>query len=217
MVQFRSCRRQDEEDFRAVALTLELAQTVAVGPFNPHIITPEWLVRWKVLPDQEVMIRVAPVIDGAAFRFGSLEWQVDPRRLVVASSTVAEDCGKYVSDVLRLLCHTPVLAIGHNFHYTSNLSDWGSSPLPLLGPVRFEDLPGGEEVRWAGVFRREDARIEMTLGRSNREIVVLCNHHRNTDPRNVEQAQVAAQLFRHDYESSLVFLRELLGQEVSHV
>ncbi len=199
-----------------MALTLELAQTVAVGPFNPHIITPGWLVRWNVLPDQEVNIRMAAVTDGAAFRFGRLEWQVDPRRLMVSSQTMDDDCGHYVSEVLRLLPHTPVRAVGHNFHFGGSLEDWGERPLPVLGQRSFEGLDQAEEVRWMGVFRRGDVRIEMTLGRSPSTVVVLFNFHRNTEPHNIEQAQAAAQLFRQDYEASRTMLRDLLGQEESH-
>jgi hypothetical protein len=202
-----------------VALILDLAQSVAVGPFNPHIITPEWLVRWNVLPDQEVNIRLAPVIDGSAFRFGRLEWEVDPRRLMVSSQTLVDerghDAGHYVSEILRLLPHTPVSAVGHNFHFVSSLGDWEGRPLPLLGRRGLQELGQAEGVRWAGVFRRGETRIEITLGHNRETVVVLFNHHHNTNPRAIEEAQAAAHLLRPNFETSRAMLRELLDQEVN--
>lgn len=202
-----------------MALNLQLAQTVAVGPFNPYIITPNWLVRWNVLREQDVNIRVAPLIDGAAFRFDRLEWQVDPRRLIVSSETLNDNqghnTGYYVCQVLSLLPHTPVQAVGHNFHFASSLDDWGSRPLPMLGQHSLEDLEQAEEVRWTGLFQREQVRVQMTIGRSHKEIVVLFNFHHKTDPQAIEPAQEAARLFLSDYESSKKMLRQLLSQEVT--
>lgn len=197
-----------------MAVSRELVQTVAVGPFNPHIITPEWLVRYKVLPDQEVQLRLGALIDGVAFRFKRTEWQVDSRRLLVASTTEADDCGELVAKVLELLPHTPVKAVGHNFHFLcSNRESWKDSPLPLLGKKGFGDLSQLEQSRWTGIFEKAPVRIEMTVGHAEDGLVVLFNHHRNT--KNIEEAKAATRHFRHDFDVSRAMLRDMLGQEIA--
>lgn len=197
-----------------MALTLELAQTVAVGPFNPHIITPEWLVKWNVVPDQEAEFRLGVLADGAAFRFGKVEWQVDDRRLMVSTPTFTDDCGALVAKVLDLLPHTPVRAVGHNFHFLcKSRQEWGNSPLPALGEKDLGEVPQLEQSRWTGIFRHDGVRVELTVVDAEDGVVVLLNHHRVTN--NIDDAKAAAQQFRQDCEVSLGLLRDLLNQEIT--
>jgi hypothetical protein len=198
-----------------VALTLELAQTVALGPFNPYIITPEWLARTGILPAGEAEIRFKVIGEGAAFEFQGVGWEVDLRRLVVSS--LEHDCGDLVAQVLNELHHTPVRAIGHNFHYSCSLPDWGDEPLPTLGGRTRADLSGVaslEQVRWTGMLRSEGARVEVTCVQGEEQVVVLVNHHRETDPRSRESVMLAAKHFRRDQESSEKLLRSLFNQGV---
>ena len=141
----------------AVPATLELAQTVAIGAFNPYVITPGWLVKYGICTrDEEVNIRMVPLGEGASFDFGLVEWQVDGQKLGVSSASATIDCGGMVSQVLDLVPHTPVRAIGHNFHFTASRAEWGDRPRPNLGDRGLEDLDGAEQVRWSGIFRRND-------------------------------------------------------------
>src|SRR5271166_6274738 len=121
----------------AVALRLEDAQTLALGPFNPHIITPEWLVKNEVCRDEEVEIRFTPMSHGMAFNFKKVKWQVDSRTLMVSSSE--KNCGDLVSRVMALLHHTPIKAVGNNFHYACGREQWGQSPLPMIGTKGRDD------------------------------------------------------------------------------
>ena len=199
-----------------MALTLELAQTVAVGPFNSHIITPEWLVRCNVLPEQEIQIRFGTIGDGTAFRFGKIEWQVNSRRLMVSTSTLTEDCGDLVAKVLELLPHTPVRAVGHNFHFLCNSrEEWRSSPVPALGTKEFGDFTDLVQSRWTGIFQKSGVRIELTIGYADDGVVVLLNHHRITN--TIEEAQEAARQFRRDLDVSRAYLGDLLKQELRDV
>jgi hypothetical protein len=197
-----------------VPLSLETAQTLALGPFNPHIITPEWLVKNKVCEDAEVEIRFIPLSQGLAFSFKEVQWQIDSRLLMVASRKA--NCGELVAKVVGLLPHTPVRAVGNNFHYACGKEDWGKSPLPMLGGNRsgaLADLGRVEQTRWACVIRRDDVRIEVTVAEDEPGMAILFNFHRET--KNAEEACKAAGYFEGDQRWSQELLRRLVGQEVA--
>ena len=59
-----------EEVCRTVAVTLELAQTIAIGAFNPYLIRPDWLVKFKICPDEPLEVRLVPIGGGAVFSVG---------------------------------------------------------------------------------------------------------------------------------------------------
>ena len=197
----------------AVALRLEDAQTLALGPFNPHIITPEWLVRYKVCPDEEVEIRFTPINHGMAFNFKKVKWQVDSRTLMVSS--VEKDCGDLVAKVMDLLHHTPVRAVGNNFHYACAKEQWGQSPLPKIGRKGRDDLGTFgyvEQTRWVGVFFRDKVRIEVTVAQSDAGVAVLFNFHRET--KDSQEAQAAAKCFDADKEATRELLEGFFNQRV---
>jgi hypothetical protein len=208
---------------------LELAQTVAIGAFNPYVVTPDWLVRFKVLPEKgECSVRLAPLGGGAAFEFdfGSarIQCQVDNQKLSVSSSDRSVNCGKTVSQVLDLLPHTPVQAIGHNFHFTASKEEWGGRPAPTLGVKKFADFEEAEQVRWVGAFRRGEIRIETTLAYEADAVAILFNHHRTmnlelarkaeTAQEQIAQAREAAEQFHEDFEVSRELLWSLFEMEL---
>ncbi len=194
-----------------MALTLELAQAVALGPFNPYIITPEWLARTGILPAGEAETRFKDIGEGTAFEFQRVSWEVDLRRLVVSS--LEKDCGDLVAKVLDQLRHTPVRAVGNNFHFACTLDEWGTSPLPSLGK-NLAEVATFEQTRWAGVIRREGVRIEVTVVSGDDSLAVLINHRRETDVRDFQIAIAAAKQFAHDRQISEQLLGSLLSQEV---
>jgi hypothetical protein len=209
---------------QAVPLTLELAQTVVVGAFNPYVITPDWLVRFGFYREDEgVNVRLVPLGQGAAFEVGCVEWQVDNQRLSVASSERSEDCGGTVSRVLSLLPHTPVQALGHNFHFSATREEWGGRPAPMLGGRGLQDFTDAEQVRWVGAFRLDETRIEATLAYEMDAVAILLNHHRTMDlerarrartaEEQVAQARGAAEKFREDFEVSRKLLRSFFEME----
>ena len=211
-------------------LTLELAQTVAIGAFNPYVITPDWLVRFGGYPGKnECTVRLVPLGGGAAFDFEfeekRVQWEVDHQRLSVASSAPYVDCGSAVSEVLALLPHTPVQAMGHNFHFTASKEEWGNGPVPMLGNKRLEDFQEAEQVSWAGMFRQDDARIEITLAYEAGAVAILLNHHRTmnaelarkakTAGEQIAQARKAAEKFLDDFKVSRELLSSLFEVELS--
>jgi hypothetical protein len=195
-------------------VSLETAQTLALGPFNPHIINPEWLVKNKVCEDAEVEIRFLPLSQGLAFSFKDVQWQIDFRLLMVASRK--ENCGNLVAKVIELLPHTPVRAVGNNFHYAASRDDWSQSPLPMLGTARgggLEDFGRVEQTRWGCVIRRDDVRVEVTVAEDEPGMAILFNFHREV--KNTEDACKAAGHFDSDYRWSQNMLSRISGQEVA--
>ena len=86
---------------------------------------------------------------------------MDGQKLGVSSASPAVDSGHKVSQVLDLLPHTPVRAVGHNFHFTASKAVWEARPSPKLGDLGMEQLEGAGQVRWSGIFRQNDTRLEL--------------------------------------------------------
>jgi hypothetical protein len=195
-------------------LSLETAQALAIGSFNPHIISPEWLVKNKVCEDAEVEIRFMPLSQGLAFSFKDVQWQIDSRLLMVASRK--ENCGNLVAAVIRLLPHTPVRQVGNNFHYAASRDDWNQSSLPMLGSARdggLGDFGRLEQTRWGCVLRKDEVRVEVTVAQDEPGMAVLFNFHRET--KSAEDACKAAESFESDRQRSRDILGRLAGQEVA--
>ena len=195
-------------------LSLESAQTLAIGWFNPHIVTPEWLVNNEVCEDAEVEVRFIPLSQGVAFSFKDVQWQIDSRLLMASSRK--ENCGGLISKIIKLLPHTPIRAVGNNFHYAASREDWNESPLPTLGDSRYsgvDEFGKVEQTRWGCVFRKDDVRVEVTVAEDEPGMAVLFNFHRET--KNAEEASKAAQHFEDDRRWSQDMLRRLSGQEVA--
>src|SRR5262249_37537647 len=169
----------------------------------------------KIQREGEVGINFKVLGDGAAFRMQRVNWEVDLRRLV--ASSLHDDCGDLVAKVLEQLPHTPVRAVGHNFHYTGSDQDWGDSPIPALrwnAKKTPEEPMEFEQVRWTGTFRRNGTKVEVVVVADEEQFAVLFNNHRETDPRNAQSAILAAREFQRDREASEGLLRTLLSQEV---
>jgi hypothetical protein len=151
-------------------------------------------------------------------------WQVDNQRLSVASSDRSVDCGETVSRVLTLLPHTPVKALGHNFHFSATKQEWGERPAPMLGGRGLEDFEDAEQVRWVGAFHRGETRIEVTLAYEADAVAILLNHHRTMNfelarraeraEDQIAQARRAAERFRDDFEVSRELLRSFFEMEL---
>jgi hypothetical protein len=197
-----------------VALSLEIAQTLALGPFNPHIISPEWLVKNGICTDEEVEIRFVPMNQGIAFSFRDVHWQIDFRSLLIASRE--KSCGELAATVIEKLHHTPIRAVGNNFHYAGTREQWGNSPLPMPGATGWGGFPPVgivEQLRWTAVFSRADVRIEITLAQTEAGMAVMFNFHRET--KSSEEARHAALRFDEDKQTSGELLARLFAQGVT--
>jgi len=206
------------------SISLDLAQTVAVGPFNPHIVEPGWLIRQNVCAAEDFrgfdFVSNGEANEGI-FRFADLEWQVDYSRLVV--STPGYVRGKSsrpdekVAGVIQLLRHTPVRAIGHNFHFSCPIGEWNGDRLPQLGS---ESIPNREGLsprsfRWVGTYEGDESRVELTIVNSQIDclVIVLFNHERPTNPADFETSIRAARAFDDDLSMTRRLMRDVLHVE----
>ena len=120
---------------------------------------------------------------------GPMEWEVDYRRLMISSPSIRikarETCGDKAAKVMKLLSHTPVEAVGHNFHFSCGLEDWSDKPSPQLGGRKIGDFSDAQQFRWVGVFRRDDVQIEVALAVAPLEgVAVRFTHERRTVPED---------------------------------
>lgn len=201
-------------------MTLELAQAVAIGPFNPHIITPSWLSRWKVCQGEvDADLMGYWENDGNSFIAGDLEWDVSFERLSVSANGTGEglDCGAAVAKVLGLLNHTPVAAVGNNFHFVCPVREWASGVIPRLGEQTAEEM-GATEVGWAGKLRVDGELVEVDLvfpvADPGGDVVARFNFERRGMGTPMwEGAAAAAREFPGDYRRATKLVRQLFRAE----
>lgn len=128
-----------------MAVQLISRNTVVRGEFNRAIIVPRWLVAQEILPDGEVEFAVSDAADQPRqFRFAGFMWNVAHDRLVIAARPdidVEADTGSVAAKVLRILIHTPVTAVGHNFLFES--TEAIASCVPALGARPMSELAEG--------------------------------------------------------------------------
>lgn len=199
-------------------LTLDLAQTVVIGRFNPYIVTPAWLVAEGVCPESEADDPLEPddSDDGPstrAFDLGGYEWEVGFGRLAVSAWEPARDCGRPAAAVLDKLTHTPVEAVGHNFTFVCGSLTWGSRPMPQLSGASHSDRRP-VETRWVGLYREADGeRVEVELTAVPNEVVVV---RLNFDRRvpDGKSARDAARRFPTDYARAGRLIQELFQIDV---
>ena len=195
-------------------LSLDKANTVARGHFNPHIIHPLWLAQQEVWDQLDTEVAFGALTRGLAFRGKDIEWEVDFDHLIVSS--LVHDCGAIVGRVLTKLPHTPIRAIGNNFTYGASLEEWDPDFVPTLGgrgPSEFEQIGNPDQVRWSGTFTRQDSQVEVSVAYGLGGVAVLFNHHRPIS--TPEQAVAAANEFSRDKAASEHLLRNLFAQEVT--
>ena len=77
----------------------------------------------------------------------------------------------------------------------------------------FEGVGKTDQLRWAGVFVRDQVRIEITLAQSESGLIVMFNFHRET--KTSKEARAASERFNEDKESSRKLLKKLFNQGVS--
>lgn len=140
-----------------MAVQLISRNTVVRGEFNRAIIVPRWLVAQEILPDGEVEFAVSDAADQPRqFRFAGFMWNVAHDRLMIAARQEIEaETGPVAARILRILSHTPVTAVGHNFLFES--TEAIASCVPALGTRPMSDLAGG----LGGEFRSSTCEVKI--------------------------------------------------------
>jgi hypothetical protein len=95
--------------------TVQLASCVAVGRFNPAILTPPWLIEQEILTNSEAEIGQPLGSSILQFRAAGFMWQASLNKLEVHAESPDSDPGEFVAQVLEKLPHTPIRAVGNNF------------------------------------------------------------------------------------------------------
>lgn len=203
----------------SMGVRLFQVDTVVLGRFNPHIISPPWLAKEKIVEAESVQVSIAVVDRDVAFRFktGDLTWQVDYSRLVISTDKIS-DTSALAAKVVQKLYHTPVSAMGNNFCFRCELSQWRGR-LPQLGNVNIDALKGYGPVQvvgWRASISQEESLIvtaDMTVEPADpASVIVNVNYHRPVN--DAEAVVVAARSFQEDLDSSKKFLDTLFGQKV---
>jgi hypothetical protein len=116
------------------------------------------------------------------------------------------------------LYHTPVSAMGNNFCFHCELSQW-CGRLPQLGNVTIEALKKHGPVQavvWrASITQKENLIVtgDMTVEPADpASVIVNVNYHRPVN--DAEAVIVAARSFQEDLDSSKKFLDTVFGQKV---
>ena len=196
--------------------------TVVLGRFNPHIISPPWLAKEAIIAEQEpVEAEIALMGRTVAFRFktGDLTWQVDYTRLIISTEKIS-DTAAMAAKVVEKLPHTPLTAIGNNFRYRCSLSQW-KGRLPKLDDVGFDQLKRYGEVQsvgWKASVRHSDGMtvntdvsLEPTAESLSPMLTVNINYHRQV--QSAADLIAAAHRFDEDRKASVTFLESLLREK----
>jgi hypothetical protein len=147
---------------------------------------------------------IAVVDRDVAFRFktGELMWQVDYSRLVISTDKIS-DTSALAAKVVEKLPHTPVSAMGNNFCFRCDFSQWRGR-LPQLGDVSIEALKehgAVQAVGWrASISQKENLTVtaDMTVEPADpASVIVNVNYHRPVN--DAEAVVVAARSFQEDW------------------
>lgn len=191
--------------------------TVVVGKFNPHIITPDWLKKEAIAESDSAELLFGVSGREVTFRFktGRLEWQVDYNRLTITSDDVSQNTARKAAEVIEKLPHTPLSALGNNFHFEGDSSHWGAG-LPSLGKkCDFKSLTAqGKvlEVAWSCKVEKQGFLLGVSVEQKEDIIRVHMNIHRPISSK--DEAIDAANQFATDLKTSKEFLQDVIGETV---
>lgn len=109
---------------------------VMVGAFNPAIIQRQWLVAQSIVEHAaaevpEMEVSVTPQATRYRFRTGGLTWTVSSDRVILETEQSWQRIQASAIAMLQCLPHTPVAAIGMNFHKRVPSESW-KLPYPRL-------------------------------------------------------------------------------------
>lgn len=163
-------------------MDLKQSSVVVVGALNPAIVEPVWLIENKIVatPPQDAPIPMMQSPGRIEFEIEGFHWAVDRMRLTIQSDTERSPAA-VVKKLFSELKHTPVRAIGHNFHFRSGLSDWRGGRPELAGCVGFKPEGCQEQIasRWLGAWKREGSVVQVDVEMSDQAALVRVNVERS--------------------------------------
>lgn len=198
-----------------MSLTLSKTGVAITGHFNPHIISPNWLIRERILdssgPVKGTMLLGSPELE-IRFNIGDMEWAVHGTRLSIDAKTGSRPA-EVAAQVMEKLPHTPVNAVGLNFVYSCDRDNW-SGPNPQLGRLTRESLQELGDVQatgWRTAINYNDGVLVNVVFQIETDVVLNFNFHRSVE--NTAEAIKAVRLFSQDQECSQSLIDTLLKQD----
>jgi len=188
-------------------VTLQSANIILSGHFNPYLISPEWLRRQSIWTPSDVHVVAAGLRqDSIRFKGDGVEWMLSFDRLAIASTS--EDCQSLAITILELLPHTPIFSTGANFVFQDE-------SIGIIHPVfsRFHGLiPANlavpELFKWSFLFHEDDARVEVIFVGGEQGGTFSVNRHRKTE--SAREASNALSHFPADLTRSRQLVQELV-------
>lgn len=191
----------------------KLTTIIVLGAWNPSILTPAWLHKYKVietLPDKpELNLEFAT--HRITFSAGDLTWSIDQSRLELRLK-VLSDVGQYAARILGLLPHTPVRGIGTNFVFQCPASEWPQACSWQLSGVPL-DISGAKQVQWSVVHTEKETQLSRTVTRRpDGDVQIAFNFHRPTS--SAESAAEFAANWERDRDLAVEMLRSEFKIEI---
>ena len=208
-----------------MAFRFEKASCVVVGTFNMYILHPQWLIKNKFIDDPiEVGFETSLARPGFRFRFekAKIIWNVAPDRLTIETQDPQVDCGKAIADILRILPHTPLFALGNNTHYQADSSEFATLSQPIRDFPRTESpTPDNKVVQrtfHVGIKRAEQETVNLQIAIKENSIELACNVHVDLGGRGTpsDSAIAAAERFFGDRVESKLLAQHFFGTAIDH-
>ncbi len=193
---------------RRLSVRLQSNDVIVLGAWNPAIVQPDWLSERKVVESSTPeSLSANPLTKGFFFKMDNVNWIIDEQRLQIWGAG-GTDTGVFAARVLSLLSHTPVQAIGTNFHFQTGVGEWPSTRLPKLGDWTLETSPTKlqfKQFTWVGTRKMgSDTSCQITLTHAEDALSLNVNLHRDADA--VRAAQFAG-AWRQDWQA----VREIIS------
>ena len=170
-----------------------MSSIVLLGRFNPLIFQPEWLLKNKIIGEQEASAAREGGIEAihpevASINLSSKKLIVEPARLTL---TVTEEpyvqAKDFVVLCLSILPHTPITAIGINRHLTIRAKDndqWNRFGDALAPKAPWGDLVSDDKGDRIGGLRamtmEQSKRLDGLKGYIRVQLEALTNGHPDT-------------------------------------
>ncbi|MBN2476069.1 MAG: hypothetical protein JXB62_15770 [Pirellulales bacterium] len=199
-------------------IALQSFDVVVVGRFNPYIVTPQWLHKEGMCQSESAEVAIGWSPSGPSvfsFSLDDFRWQVSDSRLMVSANTAGLDPAERVARVVEKLPHTPVSALGHNFHYRSEIGKWEGG-LPKIGELDGQGIEQFGKLRqlsWSCALELHDLVFNMTLERREGSIEINTNLHREVS--EIEQVMEMAEGFGGDLALSHRLIQSITKERVA--
>jgi len=199
---------------------------VLLGGFNPHIIEPTWLSRHDVVEEnadefaREILFSPGAQQQMMRFHLDGLRWEVALDRILIGSSEARSPAPWFVN-LLQLLPHTPIRAVGINFKLQSERGEWPAD-VPSLPHQEAAGSLIGEVITSTAMTRGrldDGTQVNLTLKATQTEVVLDANFHRSIESIGDRTAADAAREKMSEFERDWARLRDIVlkmtGEEVA--